>query len=140
MSKRKQKTERKTLTDELDDLARQCTWHRDAFTCQKCGKGPSKQAHHAFNRIYKGDGVRWDLRNLVNLCWPCHRYWAEVKHEEFRRWYISKYAGETTWEELSRMALQGRPLTNGEMVALKETLTDELNRLKKGSNHEGKLR
>ncbi len=132
------KNPREFLEKELDGLVAELTWVRDNYTCQKCLRGPCKNAHHAFNRTYKGDGIRWDPRNLVNFCWPCHLYWAEVKHEEFRDWFIARI-GEATWLELKRMALQGGKITPDALRQIKENLTAELNRLKKGSEYDGKL-
>ncbi len=130
--KRKKK---KPPSDEqvLDELARNICWITHDYTCAKCGRRPIKNAHHAFSRSYRGDGVRWDQRNLVNFCYACHIHWAEVKHEEFRMWFIEKY-GKKRWETIKTMALQGRKLTKEEKKSLIDKYTRQLKRL--GGNDE----
>lgn len=61
----------KQLRKIADDLASQVTRLRDK-RCLMCGATENLQAHHFI--VTKGSSTkhRWDLRNLVSLCYPCH--------------------------------------------------------------------
>ena len=61
----------KQLRKIADDLASQVTRLRDK-RCLMCGATEGLQAHHFI--VTKGASTkhRWDLRNLVSLCYPCH--------------------------------------------------------------------
>ena len=34
--------------------------------------------------------VRWELDNMIALCWACHRYWAHHKYEDCRDFLIER--------------------------------------------------
>lgn len=125
MSRKKSKPSTEAI---LDELARKICWILADYTCARCGRKPTKNAHHAFSRNYRGDGVRWDQRNLVNLCYACHIHWAEIKHEEFRDWFIGRY-GRRRWETIKTMAFQGRKLSQDDKDKLVATYTRQLQRL-----------
>lgn len=61
----------KQLRKIADDLASQVTRLRDK-RCLMCGATEGLQAHHFI--VTKGASTkhRWDLRNLISLCYPCH--------------------------------------------------------------------
>ena len=61
----------KQLRKIADDLVSQVTRLRDK-RCLMCGATEGLQAHHFI--VTKGASTkhRWDLRNLVSLCYPCH--------------------------------------------------------------------
>ena len=70
------KTKKKTKTLAqlrriADDLASEIVRKRDG-RCMMCGKRENLQAHHFI--ITKGASTkhRWDLRNLITLCYSCH--------------------------------------------------------------------
>ena len=70
------KTKKKTksiaqLRRIADDLASEIVRKRDG-RCMMCGKRENLQAHHFI--ITKGASTkhRWDLRNLITLCYSCH--------------------------------------------------------------------
>ena len=59
------------LRKEADKLASEVVRKRDG-RCLMCGATDNLQAHHFI--ITKGASTkhRWDLRNLITLCYPCH--------------------------------------------------------------------
>ena len=61
----------KQLRKMADDLASQVVRLRDR-RCMICGETENLQAHHFI--VTKGASTkhRWDLRNLISLCYPCH--------------------------------------------------------------------
>ena len=61
----------KQLRKIADDLVSQVTRLRDK-RCLMCGATEGLQAHHFI--VTKGASTkhRWDLRNLISLCYPCH--------------------------------------------------------------------
>jgi predicted restriction endonuclease len=75
-TKKKAKAKAKTksiaqLRKIADNLASEVVRKRDG-RCLLCGKTGNLQAHHFI--ITKGASTkhRWDLRNLISLCYPCH--------------------------------------------------------------------
>lgn len=58
--------------------------------CEKCGRIPGEgeinrlEAHHVYGR--RNLRLRWDVKNGVSLCHPCHR-WAEEYPIEFTDWF-----------------------------------------------------
>ena len=61
----------KQLRKIADDLVSQVVRLRDR-RCMICGETENLQAHHFI--VTKGASTkhRWDLRNLITLCYPCH--------------------------------------------------------------------
>ena len=61
------------LVKEADKLASEVVRKRDG-RCLLCGNTETLQAHHFI--ITKGASTkhRWDLRNLITLCYACHLY------------------------------------------------------------------
>lgn len=59
------------LKKEADKLASEVVRLRDG-RCLMCGATEGLQAHHFI--ITKGASTkhRWDLHNLISLCYPCH--------------------------------------------------------------------
>ena len=98
--KRKPKSDRKKLEAELDKVCSMLVIHRDGL-CQKCGSSKALAAHHAFGRRHMS--VRWDLDNLVALCWPCHKHFAHGDPLGFATWYCEKI-GMGTYEKLTMRA------------------------------------
>ena len=55
----------------LDENLRLACLMRDSYTCQQCGKQQVRlQAHHL---VYREQGGKDTLSNLLTLCEPCHR-------------------------------------------------------------------
>ena len=119
MAKRKKKTPRKKLEEELDKLSKDCAKLRDNYICQWCGKsGSGSQIHGSHvHPVSGGKRLRWDLENIKALCAFCHRRrwhsnpidaakWFEEKFPD--RWYYiqqQKQKGSKKWslEELEEL-------------------------------------
>lgn len=85
------KNTRKDLKKECDQLVSEIVKLRDGGKCQKCGHAGT-QSHHLFSRRYLN--TRWDSRNMVYLCYPCHLHGAHSKQEEFRDWILREIGPE----------------------------------------------
>ena len=65
-------TERKKMIKLLDKLASQIV--RNHGACEICGRKDTLAAAHIFSR--RNFNVRWDLENLLCLCYRCHFHFA----------------------------------------------------------------
>jgi hypothetical protein len=91
------KTNRKKIEAELDKVCSQLTIQRDK-ACVRCGSVKALAAHHCFGRRHMS--VRWDLDNLVSLCWPCHKNFAHGDPLGFATWLCDKI-GMGAYEKLT---------------------------------------
>jgi 5-methylcytosine-specific restriction endonuclease McrA len=64
------KTNRKKLVEKLDKICSLLTKEGAHGLCEICG-GAGSQTHHYFSKKVHG-AVRWDLDNLLWLCFSCH--------------------------------------------------------------------
>jgi len=90
--KRESKSERSKLIKKCDDIFRKIIRLRDNMTCQRTGKKDNLQVAHFFTRSILS--LRWDEENACLLQRGIHYYWAHVKHEEFRDFWISRIGKE----------------------------------------------
>lgn len=91
---------RKQLRNALDEELKQVCRLRDNYTCQHCGKHVEGQDAHTSHVITKGQGykLRWDLLNVLLLCFHCHRqFWHDSG--EGIGWFKEKYP--YRWEYLN---------------------------------------
>lgn len=72
--KRRKKSKRKRLKEQLDKLFRDAIKKRDNYTCQWCGKKVDKYNAHCSHVIpvSQGDFLRWNMNNAKVLCFHCH--------------------------------------------------------------------
>jgi len=96
------RSKRKKLIDALDGLCRQIVRQSTNGRCQKCGKYVTGSNSHPAHIIPKGKGasfLRFDLRNILHLCFHCHRWWHNnpidsamfLKDKFYDRWvYLHK--------------------------------------------------
>lgn len=70
---RKKKTSRQRMIAKLDKLASEVVRLRDG-KCLLCGNTETLQAHHYIVTKGKSTKFRWDIRNLITLCYACHLY------------------------------------------------------------------
>lgn len=66
---------------------------RDNFTCQWCGKQCEKgacDAHHIIPKGRCGNVGRYDIRNGMTLCSPCHLWKSKSNYVEFAR-FVEKW-------------------------------------------------
>ena len=70
---------------ELDRLLREACFARDSHKCQKCSRTDTlAPAHiHPKGRYRK---MRWDIRNVITLCYSCHIHWAHQDPLGFTEW------------------------------------------------------
>lgn len=91
------KTPRQKLVAKLDNIVKQIVRLRDNGCCQYCGKPASGQnAHTAHVYAKKTHRLRWDLLNLLLLCFHCHiekfhRNPFEIQEGWFRQKYPARY-------------------------------------------------
>lgn len=109
---------RKRLIKKLDSTCSLKVRERDKF-CRKCRKAPASQAAHIFSR--SNMATRWDLRNLLGMCFYCHLYWGHREPVEFTLW-VKKELGEELFRELELLA---RSVKQWSINELEELLTHE---------------
>lgn len=89
---------------ELDILASKACRLRDGYVCKKCGKQQkSAQAAHIFTR--SNLNTRWDLSNLITMCYHCHIHWGHRNPVEFTEW-VKEMVGIEEFEELKKKSLK----------------------------------
>ena len=92
----KQKTWRQ-LVKEIDAVVSLKVRERDGWECQKCHviiSPPTRmmQCSHYWNRDMMG--TRWDMDNLIALCYSCHQRVEKRKHDWYRDFMIRKLGQE----------------------------------------------
>ena len=102
LNKRRKKSPRRKLIEACDKAAREIVRIRDKHTCQRCGRhaaaGWKVEASHFYGR--SNLSVRWDLDNLVLLCFKCHYLFAHQNPLEYTEWF-REYIGETKMDLLT---------------------------------------
>ena len=122
MKKRSKKIDsianKKKLEKELDKLWSLKVKARDKY-CLKCGSRGVLEAHHIYGR--RNLGTRWDVRNGISLCHPCHFYWA---HRDIGKCYSFwvNLVGEKTAEEVMCLANSVFKPTYQNLLSIKEQL------------------
>lgn len=79
---RKQKTNRQKLIKKLDTIVSEKV--RSVGRCDRCGKTSALACAHIYSR--RNMRLRWDLRNLLCLCYACHIHWAHRDPVAFVKW------------------------------------------------------
>ena len=115
----------KSTVQELDELCREIVRLRDRGKCRKCGSGKQFQVAHIFSRSRRS--VRFDLDNLIGLCFRHHFYWAHRSPIEFTEW-TRKEVGEKEFADL-RMRAYG--VSKVDLSAVKIYLLNERNKYAK---------
>lgn len=91
MIKRSVKSEsRRKLTSECDVLVRKLVLARDGYKCCKCGGTNVLQAAHILPKGHY-PRMRFELLNVLSLCFRCHMYWAHRDPIGFTDWINEKY-------------------------------------------------
>lgn len=73
MTKKKKKPTIKRLIKIADEIASRIVRKRDG-RCLMCGKTENLQAHHWIITKARSTKHRWNLKNLVSLCYYCHLF------------------------------------------------------------------
>ena len=67
----------------FNETTKQRIRERDEYTCQNCGKTPSKHVHHIdYDKMNSSD------KNLINVCGPCNSK-ANANREYWTEYYIN---------------------------------------------------
>lgn len=83
---RKQKTPRQKIIKKLDAITTKLVMHRDNRTCVKCGKKDLQlNTSHVVGRTLLH--LRWNLNNVMCLCFYCHLRWWHEKPLEAADWF-----------------------------------------------------
>jgi hypothetical protein len=88
----------KKIEKKLDKKCSEIIRKRDPI-CRKCKKTKSTQCAHIFNRGNKA--TRWDLDNMIGLCYYCHIFWAHRCPVEFAEW-VKKEIGATKYNKIKK--------------------------------------
>ena len=121
------KSERKRLTDRLDEVCRKVIRERDNNQCQRCGKIIEGSNSHPCHVVAKGNGAslrRWDLLNIFLGCISCHRWWHDNPTES-GKWFAEKFSAREAYLEIYRYGKPAR-ITTSEMETLHEVLKQKL--------------
>ena len=88
-------TERKAMIKTLDKLVSQIV--RKRGRCEMCSRTDTLQAAHIFSR--RNFNVRFDLENLLCLCYRCHFH---IAHKEPVRFvsFVKEKLGEVKFKQL----------------------------------------
>jgi hypothetical protein len=98
--------DRKYWIKKLDKLVSDMVRNRDNWTCVRCNKRyepPTNALHcsHYFSRRFMG--TRFDLNNLMALCYGCHRY-VEGDKQGWYYAYMLKKLGQQNYDLLEYRA------------------------------------
>ena len=126
------KSERKRLTDRLDELVLKIVRLATDSICQRCGKKVYGCNSHPSHVVPKGNGASWrrfDLLNVQHLCLHCHLDWWHNNITEAGKWFAEKWPHLDDYLEKYRY---GKPakISTAEMKQLKEEYKQKLIELK----------
>lgn len=119
--KKRPRSEKKILSDELDHLGSQVCRKLWQGYCALCG-GPGNQQHHYFpKKVYPW--LRWDQDNLVWTCWQCHICRIHRGGEgERARDAIIKRIGQDGFDRLKERSVKHRKLSLTDLDLIKADL------------------
>ena len=124
MKKRKKKTERQKVKDELKTLITNIVKKRDKNTCQWCGKkveGSNCHPSHVIPVSTCGLFLRYDEQNIKILCFHCHRNRWHLNPTESGVWFRKKFP--KRWRYLQKEMLNpSRSVKTWELEELRERL------------------
>lgn len=109
------KTEKRKLEDKLDAEVRRVvkTLYPHCAYCPRT----NVQTCHIFSRSHKS--TRWDMENIIGLCYGHHIYFAHKEPEKFREWLIARM-GLKKYKALYKKAYQPKQWTITELKNLLE--------------------
>lgn len=93
---------RSTLEKKLDKIVSEMVRERDNWTCQRCHtrytpKNNALHCSHYYSRRYRG--TRWDMNNLIALCYGCHKM-VEGDKQGWYTDYMRELLGDEVFEML----------------------------------------
>jgi 5-methylcytosine-specific restriction endonuclease McrA len=95
---------RKRLTKRLDDTIRNIIRTKYGNRCCKCREKISGHNSHPAHIVAKGNGASWrrfDIENIILLCFKCHRWWHDNPTES-GKWFANKYPEKENYLEKYR--------------------------------------
>lgn len=118
---------RKRLITRLDNLVRDRIRKIYHNRCCRCGQLIEGMNSHPAHIIPKGNGASWrrfDLMNIILLCFKCHRFWHDNPTES-GKWFQEKYPAENIYLEKYR---NGKPaeISTEEMEQLESKLKEKV--------------
>lgn len=86
------RTKKSRIISELDCLVHALVVARDGNCCLKCGGTERLAAAHIFS---KGpySRLRFELLNVLTLCYHCHIHWAHKSPHDFVEWIERMWPG-----------------------------------------------
>ena len=120
-------SKRKADTRALDQLCRDLVLARDGHRCRKCGKEASPGRGGALQSAHilpKGQypALRWELDNLLVLCYRCHLHWWHKSPIDAWMWVRSEIGA----EKLERLRTIGLARSRTDRKALRIYLSSLL--------------
>lgn len=95
----------KRLRKKCDELWSQAVRKRDG-ECVLCGKKETLNAHHWIHSKAQGNKHRWNVKNGITLCYPCHVY------------KVHTYASADMLEQLKAAAFMRKIVTENELESI----------------------
>lgn len=86
---------RQQWVKKLDALARQVITTRDKV-CVRCGKTEGLAVAHCYPKG-RYTRMRWELDNLLLLCYACHICWWHRNPIEAGQWFKDKFPDRYLW-------------------------------------------
>jgi hypothetical protein len=83
------KTKRQRLINKIDKLVRERLLNERGEFCEYCGSQKRIQAAHIFPKG-KYPHLRFDLDNILLLCYHHHFFWAHSSPVDFTNWVIKR--------------------------------------------------
>ena len=126
--KKTRRNERTKLIKKIDAVVSLMVRNRDNWTCQRCGTKytpPTQGLHcsHYFSRRFMG--TRFNLDNLISLCYGCHRLVESDKQGWYKDFMIDKL-GQNGYNTLEFKARNITKFSESELEILLEQLKKEL--------------
>ncbi len=120
--KRSSKTTRQKLIKANDDLFRKIIHLRDKV-CQLTRRSENLQVVHYWTRSILR--VRWDLDNACLLNGAKHIFWAHVRPDQFREFWIRRL-GQQKFMELEIRARYIAPMKEFDLICTNQRLKKQL--------------
>jgi hypothetical protein len=98
--RRTSKNEKSKAIKRADVRASKKVRERDKL-CRKCKKTASRQCAHIFSR--SNLATRWEMDNLLGMCYYCHIIWAHRCPVEFTEW-VRNEIGLKKYNRLKKLA------------------------------------
>lgn len=108
----------KTLKRELTNACSQYTKKKTKGKCEMCGK-EGINAHHIYSKGRFG-AIRYDIDNLVWLCFDCHFNGAHGGNPDYFKWLL-RYKRQ---EELDRIKAKGQAIKKWKREELENILKE----------------